>query len=141
MVRAVTRDFFRTAFAVALASALATARVGALPPPVADFTADLTNGVAPVTVDFTDLSSGLITSWFWDFGDATTTNLTFSTTDLFHTYANPGTYSVQLTVSGPFGVGSKTEQDYITVVPEPSTLLLVVIGACLLATRRLRRRK
>jgi hypothetical protein len=38
-------------------------------PPVADFTADVTGGIAPLTVQFTDLSSEDPTGWAWYFGD------------------------------------------------------------------------
>jgi PKD repeat protein len=42
-----------------------------LPQPVADFSATPAAGVDPLTVDFTDASSGSITAWAWDFGDGT----------------------------------------------------------------------
>jgi PKD repeat protein len=35
--------------------------------PVADFSSDVQSGTAPLTVHFTDLSSGSPTSWAWDF--------------------------------------------------------------------------
>ncbi|NIQ09984.1 MAG: PKD domain-containing protein, partial [Gammaproteobacteria bacterium] len=41
-------------------------------PPTADFAASPTSGTAPLTVNFTDLSSGSPTSWSWDFGDGGT---------------------------------------------------------------------
>ncbi len=45
---------------------------GAAPnPPVADFEGSPTSGYAPLTVNFTDLSTGSITSWKWYFGDGT----------------------------------------------------------------------
>ena len=43
--------------------------------PVAEFTADTTVGVPPLTVNFTDLSTqgiGVIDEWYWDFGDGNT---------------------------------------------------------------------
>ena len=39
-----------------------------LPQPVADFSATPTPGADPLTVDFTDTSSGSITAWAWDLG-------------------------------------------------------------------------
>ena len=36
---------------------------------VVDFSANPTRGPAPLTVSFTDQSTGSITSWEWDFGD------------------------------------------------------------------------
>jgi uncharacterized repeat protein (TIGR03803 family) len=60
--------------------------------PVAMFTANPINGMAPLTVTFTDTSSNSPTSWMWTDtnGDmATNRNPTF-------TYANPGAYAVQL---------------------------------------------
>ena len=33
----------------------------------ADFTANLTEGLEPLTVQFMDESIGVITSWAWDF--------------------------------------------------------------------------
>ena len=84
------------------------------PPPNADYSANPKSGVAPLTVDFTDLSTGTITSWDWDFGDGGS----FSTPNPSYEYSNPGIYSVSLTVSGPGGPDTKTEENFITVYEE-----------------------
>ncbi len=67
-------------------------------PPVANFVASPTTGVAPLAVSFNaNLSSdadGTITSYGWAFGDGGTgTGITTS-----HTYASAGTYNAVLTV-------------------------------------------
>ena len=116
---------------VALGAMLALAKASAVPPPVAGFSAIPTNGEAPLTVDFTDFSTGSITNWFWDLGDSTTSNMTFSA-GLAHTYEIPGIYSVELTVSGPSGSSIDRQSDLITVIPEPSPLLLSVAGVLML---------
>ncbi len=79
--------------------------------PVADFTGSPTNGAAPLTVTFSDTSTGTITNWFWDFGDGGNTNIT--TNAVVHTYA-AGTYGVTLIVTGPDGVSTNTKASYIT---------------------------
>ena len=58
------------------------------------FTADVVAGVAPFTVQFTDLSPGDPDSWFWQFGDGGTS----MEQNPSHTYMNPGNYNVTLTV-------------------------------------------
>ena len=70
------------------------------------FTSDTVSGSAPLTVNFTDQSCGIITSWTWDFGDGSNPS---------HTYTNPGTYTVSLIVTGPGGSDEKTEVDFISV--------------------------
>jgi uncharacterized repeat protein (TIGR03803 family) len=61
------------------------------------FTADPTNGLVPLTVQFscTSLDSGgnLITNWNWSFGDGTTN----ASQAPSHTYTNTNTFSVTLT--------------------------------------------
>jgi len=81
------------------------------PPPVADFTGTPTFGIRPLTVTFTDQSTGDISTWNWDFGDGENSTDQNST----HRYANAGTYDVSLTVTGPGGSDTKTKQAYITV--------------------------
>jgi PKD repeat protein len=81
------------------------------PPPVADFTASPTSGVAPLTVRFTNTSRGEITSYAWDFGDGSTS----TEKNPQHTYRNPGSYSVSLTVRGPGGQDTKRRPNLITV--------------------------
>ncbi len=87
--------------------------------PVANFAAAATSGTAPMTVNFTDSSTGTIETRTWSFGDGAT----LDTTDLNvqHTYVNPGTYTVTLTVSGPGGTNTKTRSSYI-VVSSPITV-------------------
>ena len=81
------------------------------PLPVAQFTADKTEGLAPLTVQFTDQSTGEITSWFWDFGDGETS----TEQNPSHTYNSTGYFTVNLTVTGPGGSDTETKEDYIHV--------------------------
>jgi len=84
--------------------------------PIAAFTATPTSGDAPLTVQFTDASTGIISLYAWDFNndgkvDSTEQNPSY-------TYASAGTYAVNLTVSGPGGSDSEVKTEYI-VVSEP----------------------
>lgn len=86
--------------------------VTALPPaPTASFTASPSSGTVPLTVSFTDTSSGSPTSWSWDFkNDGTATS---SSQNPSYTYQSAGTYTAKLTVSN-IG-GSTTTTRTITV--------------------------
>ncbi len=85
------------------------------PPPVADFTAAPISGEAPVTVTFTDASTGDITSHSWDFGDGGSS----TSQNPSHTYSAAGTYDVSLTVTGPGGSDTATCASCITVTDPP----------------------
>jgi PKD repeat protein len=80
-------------------------------PPGADFTWSPSSGDRPLTVVFTDTSSGSPTAWSWNFGDGVNT----TTQNPSHTYSTAGTYSVTLTVTGPSGTSSVTKPNIITV--------------------------
>ncbi|AKB81749.1 cell surface protein [Methanosarcina barkeri 3] len=84
--------------------------------PVANFTADVMNGTAPLTVNFTDQSTGSPTSWFWDFGDST--NATEQNPS--HSYTAAGNYTVNLTVSSAAGNNSSQLVDLIKVTESPT---------------------
>ena len=78
----------------------------------ADFTGTPTFGTAPLTVSFTDRSSGVPTSWLWNFGDGTTS----TAADPSHTYTAAGTYNVTLTVGDAHSQSSTiTKSGYVTV--------------------------
>lgn len=82
-------------------------------PPVADFSADPTSGTAPLLVHFTDMSTGVITDYAWDFdNDGTVDSMLQNPT---FTYDIPGNYAVSLTVTGPGGSDSEGKTGYITV--------------------------
>ncbi|MFA5408298.1 MAG: PKD domain-containing protein, partial [Bacilli bacterium] len=73
--------------------------------------ANVTAGTAPLTVTFTDSSTGYITSWLWNFGDGTTSTEQNPT----HTYTVPSTYTVSLNASSPFDYDVDTKTNYIDV--------------------------
>ena len=79
-----------------------------------DFSASITSGAAPLTVKFTDESTGDPKSWSWDFGDGGTSAERNPT----HTYTLPGTYTVTLTVSTATDSATLSRPDYITVTIE-----------------------
>ena len=80
-------------------------------PPVAGFSANSTNGIAPLNVVFTNLSTGA-TNYSWAFGDG---NLSTNTNPT-NIYTNPGIYSVSLTAIGPGGTNVLTRASYIQVL-------------------------
>jgi len=83
--------------------------------PEADFSAAPTTGTAPLSVDFSDASTGTITQRSWNFGDGETS----PDEDPAHSYLAPGSYTVSLTVDGPGGTSTETKDSYIVVEPEP----------------------
>lgn len=87
----------------------------ASPPPVAEFSAATRSGVAPLAVSFTDLSTGALTSWSWNFGDGGTS----TEQNPSHTFTAPGTYTVALTTVGPGGTDEETKIGYVTATLPP----------------------
>jgi PKD repeat protein len=81
------------------------------PAPEADFSGSPTSGNAPLNVDFTDQSNGIVTSWSWTFGDGGTS----TAENPSHTYTSAGNYTVSLTVSNAGGSDTLTRTNYITV--------------------------
>lgn len=79
--------------------------------PSANFSAKPTSGASPLSVAFTDTSSGSITSWTWKFEDGGTS----TERNPRHTYTAPGKYTVRLTVGGPGGSDVRTKNGYIVV--------------------------
>ncbi len=79
--------------------------------PVVNFSANVISGCAPLIVNFTDNSTNSPTSWNWDLGNGTITNVQNPTTS----YLNPGTYTVTLTATNASGSGTVTKTAYITV--------------------------
>ncbi len=85
------------------------------PVPSAEFVASAAMGQAPHSVNFTDLSSGTVDTWAWTFGDGGTSSAQHPS----HQYDLPGTYTVELTASGPFGSDVETKVDYILASKPP----------------------
>lgn len=82
----------------------------------AAFTADVTSGDGPLTVNLTDLSKLNPTSWSWDFGDSTTTTLQNPS----HTYTTVGMYTVTLTADNGYNTDDVSEIIYVNG-PIPAT--------------------
>jgi len=81
------------------------------PPPTADFSGTPTSGDAPLTVNFTDLSTGSPTSWDWTFGDGGSS----TAQNPSHEYTSAGDYTVSLTATNAQGQDTETKTDYISV--------------------------
>ena len=82
--------------------------------PVAAFSADTTSGNASLKVQFSDSSTGLPEEYSWDFGDGKTSRAQNPS----HTYKEPGTYTVSLTVTNEAGSDTKVIENMITVNQE-----------------------
>lgn len=83
--------------------------------PLAGFSADPNRGVFPLTVTFSDASTGTIGSRDWAFGDGATAT-TSGPAPFQHTYLQTGTFRVVLTTTNPGG--SSTASRLITVTEQ-----------------------
>lgn len=88
--------------------------VRVFPPPVADF--DFDNTCYGQATDFTNLSTGDITSWEWDFGDNSALNYS---PNISHTYDTSGTFDVELEVVTIYGCADSITKT-IEVYPSPT---------------------
>lgn len=70
----------------------------------------------PLSIAFTDMSSGIPNNWNWNFGDGTPEQ---QTQNPVHTYATTGTYNVTLKVAN--NCGSAIAYQTVTVSPTPTT--------------------
>ena len=97
---------------------------GATAPPVASFSGTPTSGVRPLTVTFTNTSTGSFTNGLWIFGDGTTNST--AALEVAHTYTQEGSYDVTLIAEGDGGFATNTQLAYITVtVPGAPTVTSV----------------
>lgn len=81
--------------------------------PVTSFDATPRTGPVPLTVGFTDTSTGIPEKWSWSFGDGGTSTLQ----NPRHTYTRVGRYQVSLSVENSLGAHTRISQGYITVIP------------------------
>ena len=92
-------------------------------PAQAAFTAAPIRGAVPLTVDFTNTSTGDYSTSLWNFGDTVTSTLESPT----HIYTTTGAYTVRLTVSGAGGSDTETQVGYITVLGENEIYLPIIL--------------
>ncbi len=81
--------------------------------PTCDFVASNTAPTAGSTVNFTDLSTQMPTSWNWYFPGGTPSTSNQQNPSVV--YSTPGTYEVSLTVANAEGSDSETKTAYINV--------------------------
>lgn len=82
-----------------------------IPQPRADYSANVTDGFAPLAVGFCDLSTGNITARFWNFGD----DMLSRDPSPVHMYERAGLYTVTLEVCGEGGCDIEKKENHITV--------------------------
>jgi len=84
-------------------------------PPVAALAASPTSGNTPLNVTFIDKTTGIPTSWIWNFGDGSNSTLQNPT----HTYLKVGNYTVTLTADNIAGSNTTIKTNYIEVTARP----------------------
>lgn len=89
-------------------------------PPQPNFTVNRTTGCAPLLIEFTDLTTGPIVSWFWDFGDGNTSSLQNPT----HIYQRDSLFTVRLVVVDIHGCeGEIVKNNYLNLIQQPTPIV------------------
>jgi PKD repeat protein len=88
------------------------------PPPVAGFTAQNTTGCAPLTVNFTNTSTGNANSYLWQLPGGTPSTSTLANPTVV--YNAPGTYNVTLTATNAGGSNTETQAQFVSVNSGPT---------------------
>jgi len=85
---------------------------------IADFSAEPISGIAPLTVQFTDLSIGTPFLWWWDFDNSGDSESYEQNPEW--TYTEPGIYSVSFTVNDGLNQDIEVKHNYIEVLATSS---------------------
>ena len=96
-----------------------------VPLPRAMFDMDDDRGCAPLTVNFTDLSTNSPTEWDWDFGGGSPGTDTVANPT--NTFTLPGTYTVELIATNMYG--SDTFSMTVEVFENPSTTMSSTVSS------------
>lgn len=84
-------------------------------PPVCSFSSNKMSGTVPLSVTFTDTSTGgLPTAWSWNFGNGSTSTQRNPSAAM---YVTPGIYTITLTVSNAAGSSSSSKTVTATSIP------------------------
>lgn len=79
--------------------------------PISSFEANVTSGLPPLVVQFTDTSANSPTSWYWSFGNGETS----TEQDPVNEYDEGGSYTVVFTATNSAGSNTTSLVKYITV--------------------------
>ena len=90
--------------------------------PVASFTSNVTSGKVPLSVLFSDTSTGTPAAWNWNFGDGTANS---TVKNPVHVYSKAGVYTVTLTASNSAGSSTIKKSSCITVTSSTTPPALV----------------
>jgi gliding motility-associated-like protein len=90
---------------------------------IANFTVVDPDGCSPLLATFNDASSGNPSTHSWDFGDGGTS----TDPNPLHNYANPGTYTVTLTISNGSVTDTEVKTNFITVFRNPTANYIITI--------------
>ncbi|MCB0641336.1 MAG: PKD domain-containing protein, partial [Phaeodactylibacter sp.] len=93
--------------------------------PTANFNSDFTQGCAPLTVNFEDLSTNTVDSWNWNFPGGTPPTSILQNPSI--TYTDPGVYPVTLVVGNGNSFDTLALQDYVEVLAPPVPSFEVLI--------------
>ncbi|MCK9593688.1 MAG: PKD domain-containing protein [Methanoregula sp.] len=85
-----------------------------IPAPIANFTANVTVGLSPRTIRFSDTSTGSPTGWNWSFGDSALSVVQHPV----HMYVQPGNHTVTLTAFNAGGANLTVKNRYIIIYPK-----------------------
>jgi PKD repeat protein len=80
----------------------------------ADFRGDQLSGASPLTVHFTDQSTGEPTAWWWDFDNDGMTDA--QTQDAYWTFIEPGEYTISQLISNGADSDMEIKENYISVM-------------------------
>jgi PKD repeat protein len=94
-----------------------TSNCTVLQPATPSFSANETEGCAPFTTTFFDQSIGAVESREWQFEGGTPGFSTEVNPSVF--YSTPGNYTVSLTVYNAAGQATSTQNQYVTILPNP----------------------
>ncbi len=79
--------------------------------PAANFVSNVTNGSAPITVDYYDRSSNSPNQWSWSFPGGNPSSSTEQNPSVY--YNSPGRYNVTLRATNPAGSDTETKNGYL----------------------------
>ena len=91
--------------------------IGIADPLIGRFSATPVSGPVPLSVSFTDSSTGTPLAWNWSFGDGQWFNTTSAgLKDPSHTYTVPASYTVSLLVQNATSAATVTRAGYVTAL-------------------------